>query len=198
MRIIIWLYAHAYLIWGSLYRFFERIVYSKKYNKSKKSIRAMLTENGITPREQFDYLLRRIEYTKDKWWQFWDVISDPVCTLIRGRGDCDDYAATGAWILGNIFDFGGRRWRLQGLYCLIWKIAEGHCIAVWKSESDESYIVISTENQFQIYHDFEQIFTNCYEYNDQKIKFGALFLVQPGKKFGLKYGRALMRGDIFK
>lgn len=80
-------------------------------------------------------LVRDLEYQKDKWYMLWDVISLPGAVLLRGWGDCDDFARLSHAYFGTEFKYEGNPFKFLGLYALVYRKKPHHMVAVWQGEN---------------------------------------------------------------
>jgi len=163
-------FKYFYLKWCQFYNYFsiKKLGYRYKIMElvGKKKLREARS-GTITPEERIKNLWNNIipnfKYESDKWYELYDVITNPYIALNRGYGDCDDFASIAIELLGNKIPYTVHTEKyefwLSGYYSIIFKKSifdyirmifykeersTGHTVAVWRRK--DMFIVISNKN----------------------------------------------------
>lgn len=156
MRLIIKFFFQLYILWGRFIRFFQ--VRSNNYKINRQCI---IREFAIlhTTDKRWQKLLSMMKYRPDPPWQLWDAVTDPWTSLIKGKDDCDGYAAIASKVFGNVLKYKDKTFLFDRLYFAFYRTPDnkykGHCIASWKSVIEGKYLIVSTKN-LNLYNTFEE------------------------------------------
>lgn len=171
-------------IWSKIYRSLQ-LFFCKDYEEKKKNLESNIKTaqirafhstwrgNQNSPvfsvdelKEFWNYMCNkyRLTWKADTWYMLCDVISDPVMTFVSGVGDCDDFASSARYAIGDFIRVGDERdykvFEFQGIYSIIFSYKlGGHALAVWRYK--DHWIVVSNHDVFCF--ESKEDFISCFK-----------------------------------
>lgn len=151
-----------YLNWSKFYQFLQRL-FTYKYKDKVTRVKNMLqyiSKEYPHPQKRYKKVWEtyRIKWKRDAWYMLWDVISDPYLILTRGD-DCENFALLSYKLYGdeiiyreksdiNYDLYDEAKYKFESFYFMMFApipTGGGHCVAVWKNEKGNIWLVSNKE-----------------------------------------------------
>jgi len=123
MKILIRIIYFFYFLWCRVYGALEYFIYSRFITTESALKRSFNIVNNNSElfnpaKDTWKNILKKFEWDSDKWYMFFDVISNTEVFCFRKKGDCDDFAILAAKVFPERFVFEGEEYNQHGIYFL--------------------------------------------------------------------------------